>query len=63
MGNSNVKRIFAQNLETSIDGFHPLPIGLENLWRSNHGKTSEYKKLMKVNNLLNMNSDKLMYKI
>ena len=47
--NTNVKKIFAQNLETSIDGFYPLPIGLENLWRSNHGKISDFKKLTKVN--------------
>jgi len=46
--NVNIKKIFAQNLETSLNGFCPLPIGLENLWRSNHGKTSKYKKLMKV---------------
>jgi hypothetical protein len=47
----NVKRIFAQNLETSMEGFCPLPIGLENLWRASHGKTSEFKKLSKVSKI------------
>ena len=46
--NVNVKQIFAQNLVCSMDGFYPLPIGLENLWRSSHGKTSEFKKFRKV---------------
>jgi hypothetical protein len=46
-----VKKIFAQNLETSMDGFYPLPIGLENLWRASHGKTSAFKKLRKVSKI------------
>jgi len=29
--------VFAQNLMDKIEGFHPLPIGIENAWRSNHG--------------------------
>jgi hypothetical protein len=29
--------VFAQNLVEKIEGFQPLPIGIENAWRSNHG--------------------------
>jgi hypothetical protein len=30
-------KVFAQNLVEAIPNFMPLPIGLENAWRSNHG--------------------------
>ena len=51
ISNVSVKKIFAQNLEASKDGFYPLPIGLENLWYSSHGKISEFKKLRKVSKI------------
>ena len=37
----NVNRIFVQNLVEPIPNFELLPIGLENLWRFNHGKLSK----------------------
>jgi hypothetical protein len=46
--NSNVVKIFAQNMITEIDSFTPLPIGLENVWHANHGDISAYSKLMKL---------------
>ena len=33
---------------TNINGFFPLPIGLENAWHANHGNTSSFKRLSKV---------------
>jgi hypothetical protein len=33
----NIRTIFAQNLMDSASGVEPLPIGLENAWRANHG--------------------------
>lgn len=33
----NLCTIFAQNLIESAPGVEPLPIGLENAWRANHG--------------------------
>jgi hypothetical protein len=46
--NSNIVKIFAQNLVTNMDGFTPLPLGLENEWRANHGKISEFRKSLKL---------------
>ncbi len=46
--NPNIERIFAQNLVAEIDGFYPLPIGLENAWHANHGNISSFKRLSKV---------------
>jgi len=43
----NVIEIFAQNLSEKVAGVVPLPIGLENAWRSNHGRTSNFKSLPK----------------
>lgn len=48
--------IFAQNLVEPISGAQPLPIGLENSWRANHGKIINFrfrrllkkKKIMRV---------------
>jgi hypothetical protein len=34
---------FAQNLAEPIDGFLPLPIGLENKWRATHGKVLNFR--------------------
>lgn len=31
-------RIFAQNLTRDLDGYRPLPIGLENAWMANNGR-------------------------
>jgi hypothetical protein len=31
-----------------MDGFTPLPLGLENEWRANHGKISEFRKSLKL---------------
>ena len=47
--NENVRKIFSQNLGIEADGFYPLPIGLENAWRSNHGRVFPFKILRKVN--------------
>ena len=46
--NRNIRIIFAQNLAIRMDGFHPLPIGLENAWHSKHGKVLPFKILRKV---------------
>ncbi len=46
--NPNVEKVFAQNMVTEIDGFYPLPIGLENAWHANHGNITSFKKLSKV---------------
>jgi len=37
----NIKKILVQNLVEPIPTFEPLPIGLENLWRFNHGNLSK----------------------
>lgn len=37
--------IFAQNLHDEVEGITPLPIGLENRWRANHGKISKFGKM------------------
>lgn len=41
----NVARVFAQNLAVDIPGFAVLPIGLENAWRSNHGRVRKFARL------------------
>jgi hypothetical protein len=46
--NPFVKKVFAQNLSIWLDGFIPLPIGLENSWRSHHGKVNDFKRLLNV---------------
>jgi hypothetical protein len=46
--NLNIKKIYAQNLASDMNGFIPLPIGLENAWRSSHGDVSAFKKLMRI---------------
>jgi hypothetical protein len=38
-----VTKIFAQNLIEKIEKFEPLPIGLENAWRLDHGKPFTFK--------------------
>jgi hypothetical protein len=37
--------LFAQNLVERIDGVSPLPIGLENAWRANHGTVRPFRLL------------------
>lgn len=39
----SASKIFAQNMAQEIPGVIPLPIGLENRWRANHGKVSKFK--------------------
>lgn len=34
--------IFAQNLRAPLDGYRPLPIGLENAWLANHGNSRRF---------------------
>lgn len=46
----SVSKIFAQNMVDEIPRVTPLPIGLENRWRANHGKVSKFG---------NMNTDPL----
>lgn len=41
--NPNIRRIFAQNLTNAVSGVEPLPIGIENAWRSNHGRILPFK--------------------
>jgi hypothetical protein len=40
---NSVKYTFAQNLLVKVPNISPLPIGLENLWRRNNGKTVLFK--------------------
>lgn len=40
--------VFAQNLEKHIEGVEVLPIGLENAWRSNHGRVRKFKSGMNL---------------
>ena len=49
--NPFVKKIFAQNLLAPMNGFFPLPIGLENLWWAENGRVSDFKRLMKGNRI------------
>jgi len=35
-------RIFAQNLTRDLDGYRPLPIGLENAWMANNGRRKPF---------------------
>jgi hypothetical protein len=44
----NIKKILVQNLAEPIQKFEPLPIGLENLWRFNHGRLS--KRMIRASN-------------
>lgn len=41
----SVSKIYAQNIGDEIQGVTPLPIGLENRWRANHGKISMFRKM------------------
>ena len=41
----NIRAIFAQNLIQSASGVEPLPIGIENAWRANHGRTLTFRYL------------------
>lgn len=38
LNSSNLPTVFAQNMVEEISGFHPLPIGIENAWRSKNGR-------------------------
>jgi hypothetical protein len=42
--NTPVTTVWAQNLSTAVGRVKPLPIGLENAWRGNHGRISRFKK-------------------
>lgn len=40
---SNISAIYAQNLLSPVPGVEVLPIGLENAWRANYGRTFPFK--------------------
>jgi hypothetical protein len=56
--NPFVKRVFAQNLSIEMNGFTPLPIGLENSWRSHHGNVKDFKRL---SNMKRMRKPRIMW--
>ena len=40
---TSVTTVWAQNMTCEVNRVKPIPIGLENAWRSNHGKISRFK--------------------